>query len=388
MNVTQTLIIPIHNGSHFIHLFWNSLIPNLTDDMEIIVVDDGSTEPIQKLVPSLPAHIHLRILRNESAEGYSKAVNLGLKEAKGDDVYLLNTDLILGRGSLRLIHHYLREDPRIGVVGAKLVYPQTGKIQHFGVGFTSTRKFHPYTHMPPDHPLLSEPRDFQAVTFALCGFRKEILAEVGYLDERYCNGCEDIDFSLRVKENGYRLVVPPEVSSYHWESLSGESRHLASIENEARFWGDWAKRIAPDMETLVGDSLRHFLSHNGNLVGTDFTIVNLTIGNDYRHIIEVLANNFQNYRNFNFWDYPRPFRNGNFIWLPMTLPLDAIRNPKPFIFIVEEYPQLLQNHYWFSMRQRYSSYDLIVDHYGNVEATNSPNFLSPPLRQKKATDVS
>jgi GT2 family glycosyltransferase len=388
MSVRHSVIVPIHNGSHFIHLFWTSLIPNLGSDTEVIIVDDGSTESIDLLVPKLPFASNHTLLRNERAQGYSSAVNRALRQAQGEYLYLLNTDLILGNGSLELIHDYLKRDQRVGIVGAKLLYPQTGRIQHFGVAFSRTRKFHAYTHMNPDHPLVSAPTEFQAVTFALCGFRREILDQIGPLDTLYCNGCEDIDFSLRVHKAGYRLVVPPEIASYHWESLSGEARHFLTLENEARFWGKWANEIVADIEIIVGRGLVHFLNEAPALRDRDFTIVNLSTGNDHLHIRAVINEHFHRSGSFDFWDYPRAKRLDNSIWLPMTLPIDAIRNPKPFLFIVQEYPQLMQNDYWFSQRKRFSSGDLIIDHYGNVETTAGSVSISLPARQKAVLDVS
>jgi GT2 family glycosyltransferase len=388
MSIRHSLIIPVHNGSHFIHLLWASLISNLGEATEIIVVDDGSTESLDLLIPRLPDEVKLTILRNERAQGYSSAVNRGLRQAQGEYLYLLNTDLILGNGALELIHDYLKRDQRIGVVGAKLLYPQTGRVQHFGVAFTNTRKFHAYTHMSPEHPLVSVLGEFQAVTFALCGFRREILDRVGYLDTLYCNGCEDIDFSLRVRKAGYRLVVPPEVASYHWESLSGEARHILALENEIRFWRTWANEIVADIDVFVGRGLSHFLQQVPDFRDRDFTVVNLSTGNDYLHIRAVIDAQFQRSGSFDFWDYPRAKRMDNSIWLPMTLPIDAIRNPKPYIFIVQEYPQLMQNDYWFNQRKRFGTNDLIIDHYGNVEMTRGAVSASLPARQKALLDVS
>jgi len=112
MNVRHSVIVPIHNGSPFIHLFWASLIPNLGPDTEVIIVDDGSTESLELLVPRLPSGLKNTLLRNERAQGYSSAINRGLQQAQGEYLYLLNTDLILGNGSLELIHDYLQRDQR------------------------------------------------------------------------------------------------------------------------------------------------------------------------------------------------------------------------------------------------------------------------------------
>jgi GT2 family glycosyltransferase len=384
----HSIVVPVHNGSDFIQLFWGSLLSNLPRRAEVIVIDDGSREDIDRLLPKPRSKAIFKIFRNKSAQGYSKAVNRGLQVAVGEYVYLLNTDLILGQGALELIHTRLNEDESVGIVGAKLLYPQSGKIQHFGLAFTHTRKFHIFTHMEADNPLVCEQTEFQAVTFALCGFRNDLMKRVGCLDPSYSNGCEDIDFSLRVKKAGFRLLIPPDVASYHWESLSGESRHVATLENEARFWGTWAKEIVPDVERFLIRSIRLFFAQRQRLRDRTFTIVNLSSGNDFQHTLNALSACLEGYEQSEFWDYSRPARKEWQLWLAMTLPIDAVRHPKPFLFIVHEYPQLIQNHYWFTARRQFCEDDIIVDQYANVLGATETIFPSVAFRQKGPMDVS
>jgi GT2 family glycosyltransferase len=389
MIVENTLIVPVHNGSEFIHLFWTSLLTNALPNSELIIVDDGSREDLHRLVPKLPDALNAQVLRNEHPQGYARAVNRALAKTRGEYVYLLNTDLILGEGALELIHACLRGDERIGVVGAKLLYPQTGKIQHFGLAFTPTRKFHIFTHMDPGHPLVSAPREFQAVTFALCGARRRLFEEIGPLDDRFCNGCEDIDFSLRAAASGYRNVVPSAVASYHWESLSGEgARHVTTLENEARFWGRWTGRIENDIGRFVQESVRTFLAAHPHWREKSFIVVNLAPGNDSQYVRAAIESELPRHDEFAGWDYSRSARHNGQIWLAMTLPFDALRSPRPFLFLVHEYPQLLQNDYWFATRQQFCMDDLVVDHYANVLQTSGPVFRSHAARQKSVMDVS
>ena len=65
MTVEHSFVVPIHNGSEFIHLFWHSLLPNLLPDSELVIVDDGSREDIRQLVPTFPADVTSRLFRNE-----------------------------------------------------------------------------------------------------------------------------------------------------------------------------------------------------------------------------------------------------------------------------------------------------------------------------------
>jgi GT2 family glycosyltransferase len=389
VTVEHTLVVPIHNGSEFIHLFWHSLLPNLLPGSELVIVDDGSREDIGQLVPTFPSNVTSRLLRNDRPQGYARAVNRALSTARGAYIYLLNTDLILGQGALALIHAYLERDAHVGVVGAKLLYPQTGKIQHVGLAFTPTRKLHVFTHMDSDHVLVNTPREVQAVTFALCGMRRQLLDEIGPLDSDYCNGCEDIDLSLRARKNGYRNIIPSEVASFHWESLSGDdARHVTTSENEARFWGRWADSIEVDIGMYVGQSARVFFTAHPGLRDARFTVVNFTSGNDIQYLLTAFQPELSCHTEFAFWDYSRVARHHGQIWLAMALPFDAVRTPRPFMFIVHEYPQLLQNSYWFANRRHFCTDDIVLDHYGNILRVNDPTFSSGAARQKSVMDVS
>lgn len=385
----HSLIVPIHNGSEFIGMFWQSLMPNIPTDSELLVVDDGSREPRELLVPEFPGQLCSRVLRNDKSEGYAKAVNKALDIARGKYIYLLNSDLILGSGAIQLLHRYLSSDTAVGVVGAKLLYPQSGRIQHFGLAFTPTRKFHIFTHMDPSNPLVNTPTRFQAVTFALCGIRRELAQELGGLDNSFCNGSEDIDFCLRAREKGYRNVVPSEVTSHHWESLSGDgARHVVTLENEARFWGRWSGKIESDSTYFVANSLRQFLHNNPQSREMTFTVVNLSPGEDFTLIRQALEQEFSSFSLFSHWDYSRVGRNNGQIWLPMTLPFDAIRTPQPFLFVVHEYPQLQGNHYWLECRQQFCKEDIIVDHYANVLKAADPSLRRNARRHKGPLDAS
>jgi GT2 family glycosyltransferase len=389
MTVEHTLVVPIHNGAEFIHLFWHSLLPNLLPNSELLLIDDGSNEDIRQLVPTFPATVDSRVFRNDTPQGYARAVNRALATARGTYIYLLNTDLILGDGALALMHAYLEKDARVGVVGAKLLYPQTGKIQHVGLAFSPTRKLHIFTHMHPDHVLVNVLREVQAVTFALCGMRRQLLDEIGPLDSEYCNGSEDIDLSLRARTRGYRNIVPCEVASFHWESLSGDdARHATTAENEARFWGRWASSIETDIGSYIGESSRVFFASHPQLREARYTVVNFTPGGDVQYLLAAFLSELPHHAEFAFWDYARVPHHRGQIWLAMALPFDAIRSPRPFVFIVHEYPQLLQNNYWFAQRRRFCADDIVVDHYGNIVRVNDPAFSSGAVRQKSAMDVS
>jgi GT2 family glycosyltransferase len=190
-------------------------------NIEIIVVDNGDLSERQKQI--LTDQGCERITYTESVFNISKKLNLGASIAKGELLLLLNDDIEILTPSWieRMVEHF--EKPHIGVVGAKLIYPN-GRIQHAGVV---------NNHGNPDHVRRHFPRDEKGYYFSTCGVRNyiavtgavmmtslDIYRKVGGYSEELAVSFNDIDYCLKVQENGLWSVYAPQVELIHMESLS------------------------------------------------------------------------------------------------------------------------------------------------------------------------
>jgi GT2 family glycosyltransferase len=383
--IFDSVIVPIYNGISFLPFFWESLLPNVSSGTEIIIIDDGSDENIQDTIPKFEDGVNIRVFRNETRKGYAYAVNVGLEKAIGDYIFLLNCDLILEKNSLAALKRQVDSGRSVGIVGAKLLYPQTGSLQHFGLAFSETRKFHVFTNCAANHPLVSEIREVQAVTFALCCFSRQVLNDLGFLNTSYHNGSEDIDYSLRAVKSGYKNFVVPGAIAYHWESQSGLIRHISTPDNEARFWRDWGKEIEIDFLEYFEESIDLFVKEEINLLQAASTVIDLSKSIESVKLTELLQKK-KTTPKMQIFDFTQSSNPNYYIWLPVVLPLDMVRNPGSHIFVVDEFPQLLQNQYWFSIRENFSKCDFIIDLYGNIVRTDQ--LKSIPMRMKPSIDVS
>jgi GT2 family glycosyltransferase len=127
--LTVSVIIPIWNGSEYLHACLDSLMAHDYPIFEIIAVDnasvDGSAELIARHYPQV------RLIRNAVNLGFAGGCNAGLKAAQGDILVLLNQDVIVQPGWLRALVKALQK-PKIGIVGCKMLYPDGRTIQHAG----------------------------------------------------------------------------------------------------------------------------------------------------------------------------------------------------------------------------------------------------------------
>lgn len=158
--------------------------------------------------------------------GMGAGNNIGLKEAKGDNILILNPDTILQLGALRAMHDHLREHNDVGVVGPRLQYPN-GEFQE------SARKF-PSLLMPfirrtfLGKIIREDEADERMKKCALGGacepdwimgscllFRGEIFRKFGGFDKRYFMYFEDIDICRQVWTAGFKVVYLPSAVVVH-----------------------------------------------------------------------------------------------------------------------------------------------------------------------------
>ena len=188
---------------------------HLSEPVEVIVADNASPRPYT--ISSL-ADRRIRLLRFDRHTAFATACNKAVQESTSEYLLFLNNDVLLDQSSLlRMLQHGCHAD--IGVTGAWLYFPD-GRVQHRGVVF-GRDEIGPY-HL--DRGRFLEPNrvveDFQAVTGACMMVRRGLFEQVGGFDESYAFGLEDIDFCLRVRQRGHRVVCVNAGRPLHFEALT------------------------------------------------------------------------------------------------------------------------------------------------------------------------
>lgn len=191
--------------------------------LEIIVIDnaspDDSVEMVRREFPGV------RLIENNANLGFAKAANQGISTSQGRYVLLLNPDSEVKPGALPAIVRFGDENPKVGIFGPKLLNPN-GTLQYSCRGFptvaagffrnTILTKYFPRNSYIYDYLMLgwdhSEPRDVDWVSGAALVARRELLEDVGMLDERFYMYCEDVDLAFRAHEKSWRVTYfPPAV---------------------------------------------------------------------------------------------------------------------------------------------------------------------------------
>ncbi|MCG7360610.1 glycosyltransferase family 2 protein [Roseomonas sp. ACRSG] len=212
--------------------------------LEILVVDNDSQEAATLgLFERWHAEPQIRVLPFPGAFNWAAVNNLAAAEARGEVLLLLNNDIeVMSPGWLREMVRLARQ-PDIGLVGARLLYPD-GLLQHGGIllGPAGSAQ-HVQRFARPDEPgylgRFLSPHDLSAVTGACMAIRRTVFQELGGLEQQELQvEWSDIEICLRLRDRGYRVVWTPYATLRHWESASLGSS--ATPERRARFLAEQA----------------------------------------------------------------------------------------------------------------------------------------------------
>lgn len=218
--MTLSIIITHHRTPELLALCLKSIQENIGDvKHEIIVVDSESKKEIQ--APKVVAF--------KKNLGYSKIVNAGIKQAKGDYILILNADIVVLKDSIQEMIKYMEENPDIGILGPQLLdssdniqiscftNPSLGTILArrtlFGKTGLGKKILRQFTISDWDRKSIRKVDWIQGSAMMVW---KKAIKKAGLLDERFFMYFEDVDWCRRFGESGYKVVYFPKAQMIHY----------------------------------------------------------------------------------------------------------------------------------------------------------------------------
>ncbi len=239
-----TVVIPVHDHWPVTADCLAAIAADRPDiAYEVVVVDDASDDDTPQRLAEV---VGVRVVRLDENAGFVGATNAGIAVARGRYVVLLNNDTVCSPGWLDALVATAEADPTIGVVGAKLVYPD-GRLQEAGGVIWRDASGHNYGRdQDPEDPRFNFVRDVDYCSGACLLVRRELLAALGGLDTRFSPAYyEDTDLCFAARDRGYRVVYQPAAVVCHLEGTShgtdvttGLKRY--QVVNQERFMDKWA----------------------------------------------------------------------------------------------------------------------------------------------------
>ena len=191
------------------------------EDMEVIVVDNGSLENeaniLQERYPNILA------IRSDKNLGFAGGNNLGIKVAKGNYLYLINNDTLFKEFNPQVLINRLESSPKIGMVCPKIRFAwNNNPIQYAGYTPLShiTVRNHAIGFGEDDKGQFDTPHQTPYAHGAAMMLKKEVIDKVGLMPECYFLYYEELDWSMMINRTGYEIWYDPASTIYHKESQS------------------------------------------------------------------------------------------------------------------------------------------------------------------------
>ncbi|WP_339278959.1 methyltransferase domain-containing protein [Paenibacillus sp. FSL W8-1187] len=187
------------------------------DHYELIVVDNASTDGTREW---LTAQSGIKLLLNDDNKGFPAGCNQGVALAEpGNDILLLNNDTIVTENWLLGLQAALHSSDTVGAVGPITNYAMYN--QSIPVSYSSLQEMHAFARTVSE-TALDQPYERRLKLIGFCYLiKREALNQVGLLDERFTPGnYEDDDYSFRLLENGYELLLCHNVFIHHYGGTS------------------------------------------------------------------------------------------------------------------------------------------------------------------------
>jgi len=261
-----SVVLLTWNSRNFIPGCLDSLLSQVPNETEFIVIDngsvDGSTGLIQRQYPGVI------LVENAENRGVGPARNQGLRIAKGEYILVLDIDTVMQPGAIQALIQGMEDDPRVGLSGAKLISPN-GQLQYTCRNFpTLWSKIFRQLSTQIQERLLEEEelRSWNHSTRRYVGYvigacqmiRRQAMEQVGIYDERIFYGPEDVDYCLRMWKAGWRVLYNPDAVTVHLERRITRKRpwrnRLFWIHLKGLIWYFWKHRYlfrSPRFEGIV-----------------------------------------------------------------------------------------------------------------------------------------
>ena len=233
-----SIIIVNYNAVHYLDNCLNSIYTETKKvPFDIWVVDnnskDESVSMIRREYPSI------NLIENEENIGFAKANNDAISKSTGDYILLLNPDTLILKNAIEKTVKFLDENPRTGIAGCK-VLNEDGTLQLAcrrsipapGVAFfrlTGLSRLFPNSKTMAKYNLTylnpNEANEVDAVSGAFLMIRRQVIDKIGKLDERFFMYGEELDWCLRTKNAGWKVMYYPDAEIIHYKGECSKFNH-------------------------------------------------------------------------------------------------------------------------------------------------------------------
>lgn len=229
---TVSAVVVNYNHFSLLRQCLQSLYHSDLPELEVIVVDNCSPEDgLDEITADFP---QAKFLFQKSNLGFSAGCNTGIREARGEYVFLVNNDAMVAPTGWGKLPEYFAADPTIAAVQPKILIDGGQTINNCGLrvqylGFAWDHHYRQSAHA------VQQAEDLAAFSGAAVVLRRDILEQIGAFDENYFMYHEDVDLSFRLRLAGYTIRLQPELMVEHHYSYKRDPQRFYYLERNRWF---------------------------------------------------------------------------------------------------------------------------------------------------------
>ncbi len=211
-----------------------------TIPVRVFVIDNHSTDrSLSLLKDAAGADLRLHVIENKENLGFARGNNQALSMIKSDYVLFLNPDCVIAPDTLEGMISVMESHPEAGLAGCLIRNPdgseQAGSRRYIPTPWRSVIQVFRLSKLFRSHPefgtfnlagqpLPDRPVSVEAISGAFMFVRRGAMEQVGPMDEKYFLHCEDLDWCMRYRMNGYNILFVPHIEIVHAKGVCGTDR--------------------------------------------------------------------------------------------------------------------------------------------------------------------
>lgn len=241
-NPEVSIVIPVYNQLDYTYNCIRAIQKNSGDvTYQIIIADDCSTDATQRIKEIVSG---ITVVRNEENLRFLLNCNNAAKYAKGKYILFLNNDTQVQKNWLKPLVD-LMSDPKVGMTGSKLVYPDGMLQEAGGILWKDGSAWNYGNKKDPLDPEYNYVKEADYISGAAIMIRKSLWEEIGGFDERFVPAYyEDTDLAFEVRKHGYKVMYQPLSVVVHFEGISNGTdvnagQKAYQVANGKKFYEKW-----------------------------------------------------------------------------------------------------------------------------------------------------
>lgn len=223
-----SVVILTYNSQKHIQACLDSILHQRAKDLEVVVVDNASSDKTREIIRSYP---QVKLVENTKNFGASKARNQGIARSSGEWILALDSDVALGDNFIENFERVKKTFPdHIGMIQPNVLDAEGKTIYSQGICLSALRRFYDLNRGRSKEKLGVGEKKIIGPCSAAAFYRHSMLEKLkessGYFDERFFFLVEDVDLAWRAQRAGWKVRFCPEMVCFHKGNGSGTDKKM------------------------------------------------------------------------------------------------------------------------------------------------------------------